>query len=312
MWPVAGLLFVSCFVGVYLLMERLMAPRLAVAERLAAYTQPSVQKARDQGRWSGIPLADRIMGRMDFSRSLELLLEQTDLPIKPFEFVLITALSMLITGAIGLFVTRRLEIAFLLGVVGLLAPIVWVHFLRNRRRAMFARQLPDALQAISNALRAGYGFSQGMAIVAGDHPAPISSEFARAQRELNLGLTVEDVLQNMAQRMQSTDFDLAVSGILINRQVGGNLAELLDQITATIRERVKLKTFIQVLTAEQRLSAMIIIAVPPVLLAILLFAWREYTSYLLVTRAGQVMMAVAACFQVLGAYVIKRIVAIDV
>jgi tight adherence protein B len=131
-------------------------------------------------------------------------------------------------------------------------------------------------------------------------------------QEINLGLAVDDALQNMARRVRSLDLDLAVAGILINRQVGGNLAELLDHVTATLRERVKLKNFIRVLTAQQRLSSVIIIAVPPLLLLILFLGLREYTSYLITTRLGQVLLVVAVLMQTLGVYFIRRIVAIDV
>jgi tight adherence protein B len=137
-------------------------------------------------------------------------------------------------------------------------------------------------------------------------------EFARALREMNLGSTVDEVLQTMGRRMQSADFDLAVAGILINRQVGGNLAELLDNIVTTIRERVKLKAFIRVLTAQQRLSAWVVVAVPPVVLLVMFLGMRAYTSYLLVTHIGQVMLAAAVFLQLIGGYLIRRIVSIDV
>jgi len=312
MWPLALLIFVWCFAGAYFLLSRTLAPRLTVAERLGYYAQPPVKKPAAAGRWSDIPVVERVMGRFEIARSLESDLDQADLPIRPFEFVLISAVAGLGMAVAGLLVGRRSEWAALMGGVGLLVPFISMRVLRNRRRQAFARQLPDALHAISNALRAGYGFGQGVAMIASDHPRPISVEFARAQREMNLGLTLEDVLHGMAKRIRNPDFDLAVSGILINRQVGGNLAELLDRITATIRERVKLKRLIQVLTAEQRFSATIIVAVPPTLLVILFVAWPEYTSYLLVTRVGQILLAAALCLQVLGAYVISKIVTLDV
>ncbi len=312
MWTVALLVFACCLWGLYLLLGRFMGTRLEVAERLANLAQTSRAAPTATGRWSNVPTADRVMGRLGFARSLEVLLDQADLPVKPFEFVLMIAIGTLGLSVLALLVRGHPGLVVAMGMTGFLAPLVWVRLRRSSRLHAFNRQIPDALQAISNSLRAGYGFSQGMAVVASDLPAPISVEFARAQREMNLGLTVEDVLQNMARRMQSLDFDLAVSGILINRQVGGNLAELLDQITATTRERVKLKNFIRVLTAEQRISAMIVMAVPPVMLAILLVAWREYTSYLLVTRVGHVMLGVSVFMQLLGVYFIRRIIAIDV
>jgi tight adherence protein B len=311
-WIVAVLVFACCLWAIYLLISQVMTPRLVIAERLAGLKETIRPSPGAGGRWSDLPTADRIMGRLSTARVLEHLLDEANLPMKPFEFVLIVVLSALAASLGGLLLRRPGWVAALAGMIGFFAPIAWVRLRRLRRRDAFARQIPDALQAIGNSLRAGYGFSQGMAVVASDSPPPTSVEFARAQREMNLGSTVEEVLHNMSRRMQSIDFDLAVSGILINRQVGGNLAELLTHITATIRERVKLKAFIRVLTAEQRLSAIIIMAVPPVMLFILLTAWREYTSYLLFTRIGHVLLAGSILLQLLGVYFIRRIVAIEI
>jgi tight adherence protein B len=311
MWPIAVLLFFCCFWGTYFVVAKFMTPQLAVADRLTYYAE-KLRKPAAPGRWSDIPTADRLMGRLGLAQSIELLLDQGDLAIKPFELILMLIVAALAASVIGLLFHRSPAVVVELAMVGGVIPLVWVHLKRSRRREAFIRQTPEALQAISNALRAGFGFGQGMTIVATDLPAPISVEFARAQREMNLGLTVDDALQNMARRMQSPDFDLAVSGILINRQVGGNLAELLDQVSATIRERVKLKNFIRVLTAQQRLSAWIVMAVPPLLAGILFLGLREYTNYLLTTNIGHAMLLLAVFLQFLGMYSIRRIVSIEV
>jgi tight adherence protein B len=309
--PLIIAVFVTSAWLLYLLVSRLMAPRVSIAERLDSLAQRGAAPTAS-GRWSDLPAADRLMTQSNFGPRVEHLLDDADLPMKPFEFVLLVIVLAL--GLLATAIVLRLEPLLVLAmcVLGVSIPILWVRARRSARRNAFNQQIPDALQAIASTLRVGYGFSHGMAVVAQDLPKPISVEFARAQREMNLGLTVEDVLQAMARRMQSRDFDLAVSGILINRQVGGNLAELLDQISATIRERVKLQTFIRVLTAEQRLSAIIIMAVPPILLVILLIAWRDYMSFLLVTRVGQVLLALAILMQIVGVYFIRRIVAIEV
>jgi len=312
MWALILVVFATCSWLFYLIVARVMGPRLVVAERLATLGETSQPAAQVPFRWSNMPAADRIMGRLDLSRSLELLLDEADLPMKPFEFVLLLIVCALSLTAAGLVAGRGTGIGVLMGMLGFLAPIVWVRLRRQGRRDAFNRQIPDALQAIGNSLRAGYGFGQGMAVVAKDLPRPVSAEFARALREMNLGMTVEDVLRDTARRMQSLDFELAVSGIHINRQVGGNLAELLDHITATIRERVKLQAFIRVLTAEQRLSALVIMAVPPVLFVILFIAWRQYMSYILISRIGLALLALALLMQLVGIYFIRRIVDIEV
>ncbi|MDR7426271.1 MAG: type II secretion system F family protein [Armatimonadota bacterium] len=315
MWPIALLVFVGCFSVIYLVLRWLAEPRLAMAERLARYASRAGQNPT-AGYGAGESAAGRLNDRLKISRSLDDLLDQADLPLKSGEFVLIAGLCALGLSLLGKLAVRgrgtALLAALLLGIIGVLTPLLWARLRKLRRRAAFNRQLPDALQTIANSLRAGHGFTQGMAAVANDLPAPISAEFARALREMNLGSTVEDVLMRMAYRMQSLDFDLAVSGILINRQIGGNLAELLDHITATIRERVFLKNFIRVRTAQQRLSAIIIAITPAVLLAIFLIGVPEYMSYLLFTDAGRSMLAVSLFMQLLGAYFLRRIVAIDV
>jgi tight adherence protein B len=306
------LVFVTSLWLAYLVLSRMLGTRLAVAERLELLSEQGAGAPATPGRWSDLPAAERLMTRSQVGPAIEQLLDDADLPMKPFEFVLLVIVMGLGVLVAAVATRRDPLVAVSLTVLGVLIPILWVRARRAGRRDAFNGQIPDALQAIAATLRAGYGFSHGMAVVAADLPKPISVEFARAQREMNLGLTVDEVLQTMARRMQSRDFDLATSGILINRQVGGNLAELLDQISATIRERVKLQTFIRVLTAEQRLSAIIIMAVPPILMVILLIAWREYMSYLLLTRVGQVLLAVAVLAQMLGVYFIRRIVAIEV
>jgi tight adherence protein B len=307
-WIIAVLVFASTLLVAYALITRMVGTRVEVAERLEAYTAagrkplPTSRRSDDDSRASQ---------RLRQFR-MEDLLDEADLPITPFEFVLLSAVCALVLGAVGYVVGRSVAGAILLGVPGLLVPLIWARLKRLRRQIAFAQQLPDALQSIANSLRAGFGFNQGMTVISTDFSPPISVEFARAMQEINLGLTVDDSLQNMARRVRSLDFDLAVAGILINRQVGGNLAELLDQVTATIRERVKLKNFIRVLTAQQRLSSVIIMIVPPLLLVILLLGMREYTSYLVTTRLGQVLLAIAVMMQLLGIYFIRRIVAIDV
>ena len=313
MWLIGLLVFVCTAWVAGLLLTRSMAPRFATAERLSGFVRPVRAATPAAGaRWSGIPSIDRAMARLDFVRDLERLLDAADVPIKSFEFLLMAAICALAVSALGLLATHNGLIVVPGAAVGAGAPVLWLVLKRNRRRQAFNRQLPDALQALAGALRVGLGLNQGMAMVAADHPDPIAAEFARAQREGNLGLGIDQVLQNMSRRMHSEDFDLAVAGILINRQVGGNLAELLDQVTATLRERVRLKNFIRVLTAQQRISAVIVIAIPPILMVILLLGMRQYSGYLLTTQLGHIMLIVSVCMQLLGILFIRRIVAIEV
>lgn len=310
---IAFLVFVVTAWVAGLVLARVMTPGLVTAERLSGYVRPMRATAPERGaRWSNVPAIDKVMTQLNVARKLEGLLDAADAPIKPFEFLLIAVISALAVCALVLLATRNGLLVVPGAIIGAGAPVLWMVLRRNGRRQAFNRQLPDALQALAGALRVGLGLNQGMAMVSADHPNPIAAEFARAQREMNLGLGIDEVLQNMAQRMHSEDFDLAVAGILINRQVGGNLAELLDQVTATLRERVKLKNFIRVLTAQQRISSVIVIAIPPVLMVILLLGMRQYSSYLLTTNLGHIMLIISVIMQLIGILVIRRIVAIEV
>jgi len=313
MWLIAVLVFVCSLWLAGLALSRIMTPRLVATERLTGFVKPMARAATPAAaRWSGIPSVDRAMERSNLGQNLERLLDGADAPLKPFEFIQIVAVCGLLAGAIGLAASHEALIVLPAACLGAGAPFLWVFIKRSRRLDAFNRQLPDALQALAGALRVGLGLSQGMTMVAEEQPYPISAEFRRAQREMNLGLGIDDVLQNMAARVRSENFDLAVAGILINRQVGGNLAELLDQVTATIRERVRLKNFIKVLTAQQRMSAIVILLVPPVLMVILLVGLREYSSFLLATLLGRVLLIISVCMQLLGMFFIRRIMAIEV
>jgi len=313
MWLTAGLVFVCTLWLAGLVLTRLMTPRLATAERLSGFVRPLRPTASGSGaRWSGIPSVERAMAGWSVGRGLERLLDAADVPVKPFEFLLIAAVCALVVALIGLAATHASLIVVPAAAIGAGIPVLWLLMKGSRRREAFNRQLPDALQALASTLRVGLGLNQGMAMIAADHPYPISAEFARAQREMNLGLGTEEVLQNMAARVRSDDFDLAVAGILTNRQVGGNLAELLDQVTATLRERVKLKNFIRVLTAQQRISSIIVIAIPPILMVVLLVGMREYSSYLVTTTIGHIMLAISVLMQLAGIYFMRRIAAIEV
>jgi tight adherence protein B len=315
MWTLILVVFVGSFAVVYILAVFFLGPRLTVADRLS-FSAAQARARPLRGEAGGSGGVQPAVGS-SLTRAIEALLEGADVPIKPSEFLAGVAVVVLgVTAVAAVFGRRELGGAALLiplgGLLAILLPLLWLRLKRYRRRAALNRQLPDALQSVSSSLRAGYGFTQGMARVAADLPPPISLEFARAMREMNLGATVEDVLRGMARRIASLDFDLAVSGILINRQVGGNLAGLLDQLTATIRERVELKNFVRIRTAQQRLSAVIIAGVPPLLVLLFLAGLPDYVEYLLTTRIGLALIGTSIAMQVLGVYFIRRIIAIDI
>ncbi len=204
-------------------------------------------------------------------------------------------------------------------IVGFFLPRFWVSRRKNSRLKAFNDQLADTITLIANALRAGASFLQSVEMVVRETPAPMSTEFARVVREVNLGLPFDQALDNMVRRVRSEDLDLMVTAISIQHQVGGNLAEILDSIAFTIRERVRIKGEIRTLTAQQRMSGLIIGLLPIALFAMLsiiapsfMGALFDQKVKLLGLPAGAILLGAGGFMMLLGFLAIRRIVDIEV
>ncbi|HUY10522.1 MAG TPA: type II secretion system F family protein [Candidatus Dormibacteraeota bacterium] len=189
-------------------------------------------------------------------------LARADVKLRPAEWYLIRIGVVVLLALIGFALYRSLIFAAILGVIGVFIPPLVLRFRARRRLGHFNDQLGDTLILLSNALKAGYSFPQAMASIARSAPPPTSEEFARATREVQLGVTTDAALTHMVHRIQSDDLDLVVTAVQIQRVVGGNLAEIFDNIAFTIRERIRIKGEIKTLTAQARASSFIITGLP--------------------------------------------------
>jgi Flp pilus assembly protein TadB len=196
--------------------------------------------------------------------------------------------------------------------VGTILPQLYVQRKQRSRLILFNGQIADALILTANSLRAGYSFLQALDIASREMPAPISQEFARALKEMNLGIPTEEALEGMTQRIDSDDWDLVVTAVLIQRQVGGNLAQVLETIAETIRERVRIKGEISTLTAQGRISGIIISLLPIGLGAVMLILNKDYLFTLFSNPVGLMMVGIAFTSQIIGGVLIKKIVNIEV
>lgn len=239
-------------------------------------------------------------------------LARADLKMKPSEWVLAVAGAGVL---LGLLMTVRFgtPVAFLPCpvVVWILSGVV-LRVLQGRRLRAFDRQLGDTIMLLSNALKAGYSFAQAIATVSKTASPPISEEFARATREMALGISVDDALNHMVRRNRSEDFDLMVTAVQIHRVVGGNLAEILDTIAHTIRERVRIKGEIRTLTAQARFSGWIITLLPFGLGAILTLISPAYFTPMFHESLGIIMLVMAGISMAIGIALIQKIVKIEV
>lgn len=248
-----------------------------------------------------------------WAKLLEHKLIQAGLPLRGSEFLVICS-GMALMAALLLFLLagRSIAAAVYGAAIGFGLPVLVLRIKVQRRLRQFNAQLGDVLILIANSLRTGYSFLQSIEMVSREMPPPISIEFGRLLKEMNLGVVAEDALNNMAKRMNSDDLDLVVTAVVIQRQVGGNLAEILDNIANTIRERVKIKGEIKTLTAQGKVSGIIICLLPICLGFIIYLMNPEYIRVLFIHPLGKMMLIGAVVSQIFGIIMIRKVVSIDV
>ena len=237
--------------------------------------------------------------------------EQADVKIKPSALFGI-AVGL---GFVGSLISTILVNVYVAPVGGLLLfvlPFVWLWWKRNARLKKFAAQLPEAMELVARALRAGHSLAAGMHVVADEMPEPISKEFGRVYEEQNLGIGLEDALNNMCVRIPNLDLRFFVTSVNIQRQTGGDLAEILDRIGHVIRERFKILGQVKALTAEGRLSGVVLIALPIGLFLLMLHMKPDYIQLLWTDETGIKMSVAAIVLMLIGSYAIKKIVDIKV
>ncbi|HEX2973794.1 MAG TPA: type II secretion system F family protein, partial [Tepidisphaeraceae bacterium] len=198
------------------------------------------------------------------------------------------------------------------GAMGAASPFATVSFRRSRRQRILADQLIDALDFLARVLRAGHSLSTGFQMMGDELPEPIATEFRRCYAQHSLGQPLEQAMLEMAESVDCTDFSFFVTSVIIQRQTGGDLAELLDNISEVVRKRIRLQQHVKALTAEGRASGYILTAMPPVVLMLLYFRSPSYEGVLLYTHGGRMLLLGMAFLQLVGLAIIKRIVTVKV
>ena len=242
---------------------------------------------------------------------LPTMIEQADANVKPSALFGVG----MVAGAVGGLVTGFLVNIYVAPVMALglfSAPFLWLIWKRKSRLKRFAGQLPDAMELVARALRAGHALAAGMHVVAEEMPEPISKEFGRIYEEQNLGIPLEESLNGMCLRVPNLDLKFFVTSVAIQRQTGGDLAEILDRIGYVIRERFKILGQVKALTAEGRLSGIVLIALPIGLFLMMLFMKPDYIELLWKDPMGIKMSVGAVILMMIGSYSIKKIIDIKV
>lgn len=255
---------------------------------------------------------DQVVGghgiRADFKKRIE----RAGFRIRPDEFMYFHLIGVVVSGVVTRVFTGNLIVMALVLVAAALGPVMYLDMAASRRRARFDAQLPDVVSLISGSLRAGWGIQQALELIVGEIGEPAATEFARVQSETRLGLSLEESLEKMARRLGSEDFRWIASAIAIQREVGGNLAEILDIAVGTIRERAELRREVHSLTAEGRFSAIVLIALPFLLLAALAVVSPKYLSSMTGSSYGPFLLAFAALLLAVGGVWLYRISKVEV
>jgi tight adherence protein B len=290
--------------------------------RMRAVIQPGQSLSAQQtaasiqtGGWipdSVTKFGTRFAESRGFSERLDAELEAAGVSVRSGEFVVASAVGALVFGVLGAALLGSWLLAIVIAAIGGAFPTILLRSALKKRADKLREQLPDVLTIMASSLRAGHSFLQSLDTVAKEITQPAAAEFQRVVAEIRLGRPAEDALEALAERVGSPDFKWAVLAVNIQREVGGNLAEILDNVADTLRERAQMRRQIRVLTAEGRLSAWVLTLLP-VAIATYMFAVNpEYIGLLFTTRLGLFMVGIAIILLVLGVFWMRKIVDIDV
>lgn len=294
----------------------LVVPRRASLARVEFYDQ-SAESSEPSRQASGlrarmVDAVGYVAGRRGFTRALQVKLQRAGVALRPVEYMYFHLLTVIVLGLLTRLLTGSLAVAVFVVALGAAAPLVALESAIRRRVRAFEEQLPDILGLLASSLRAGWSISQAIGLVVEQMPAPASVEFQRVQTEIRLGLPVDEALRKMADRLGSEDFRWAVAAIAIQRDVGGNLAEVLDIVASTMRERAELHRHVRGLTAEGRISGTILMSLPFVELVALLVVNPSYMSQLFTTPLGITMAAAGVLLLIVGAVWLRHALKVEV
>lgn len=312
-------IFISLlFIAIYLLF---FESKVKLKERLETYTTNSVKSeyketevkvSSKKEKITFLGILGKVLPLERYFQKKKILLTQARLLIKPEEFFGICMIVAFILSLIFFVLFGNIIFGVLGFIIGFKIPGIYVKNIKKTRAKKLNNQLPEALSILANGLRAGLSFNQAMMIAGKEMENPIAEDLNRVVHENVLGKEMEEALKDFAERTADDDVEILVTAILIQRQVGGNLSEILDIISNTIRERVKLKGDIRTMTAQAKLSAVIIGMIPPIIVGILYLLNRDFMMPLFTTLVGNFMIGFAVIMQSIGIFILVKILDLKV
>ena len=318
---IAIVAFFIVFAGVFVMASlldsrrsraRLLRERLATVQQ-AAERAPTEELAllRDE-LLSEIPALNRLLQRSGRVSRLRRLLQQADIKIRAGNFLLICIFSAALLGMIVTLLTKDMMFGWVGAVAGLPIPFGYASFLRSKRFQKFETLFPEAIDTLARAVRAGHAFTTALELIAGEMAEPVAGEFRKLFEEQKFGLPVRDALLNLAERIPIVDVKFFVTAVMLQRETGGNLAEILDNLSYVIRERFKIQRQVRVYTAQGRLTMLLLMALPPIIILVMEVMNPDFIKPLFNDPIGHLLIVVGVILQTIGFFMIRKIIQIQV
>jgi len=291
---------------------RLIKERLA-NERKAPELAPDEELAllRDE-QLSQIPALDQLLRRSARVTDIQKMLAQAGMSIRAGNFLGLSALAGVAATFVAYGLSKRMEVAWVAMLVGFVLPYSYASYRRNKRFEQFEALFPEAIDTLARAVRAGHAFTTALEMITDEVAEPVASEFRQLYEEQKFGMPVRDALLNLTVRMPLVDVKFFVTAVMLQRETGGNLAEILDNLSYVIRERFKIQRQVRVYTAQGRLTMALLMGMPPIIVTVMLILNKDFIRPLFSDPIGHTLLVAGITLQTVGYFVIRRIIRIQV
>jgi tight adherence protein B len=317
---IAVLVFLVVTMAVFVtmsLLDQRKAQARVLRERLSNVQKPTEQAAPDVALLrdevlSRIPAFDTFLRRSERVSALQKMLAQGSVDVRAGNFLMLCAVSTLVLAAIAFIAGGTLLFAWAGALLGFFVPYAYASHMRTKRFQKFEEKFPEAIDTLARAVRAGHAFTTALEMIANEVSEPVAGEFRQLYEEQKFGLPVRDALLNLAERVPLVDVKFFVTAVMLQRETGGNLAEILDNLSYVIRERFKILRQVRVHTAQGRLTMMLLMALPPAVVGIMLVLNPGFIRPLFTDPVGHALIVGGITLQTMGYFVIRKIIRIQV
>jgi tight adherence protein B len=286
--------------------------RLTSIGRMSHASRAEIQNLLKNSVYSEVPLVNDLLSRLPMVRRIDLLLERANVDMSVGTFILCSGGAGAVAILLMLIVGQPFLFAFLAGMAASVCPYFYLKYITWKRLRRFLEQMPDGLDMISQSLQAGLGLTQAMVFVSKEMPDPLGTEFSVFIEEVNLGLPLADALKKFEERISLPEVRLFNTALLVQREVGGSLAELLNKLADIIRDRFRIERLIKSLTAQNRMSAWVMCSIPPFLAVFMFMRERKMMDEMVSDPAGRAMLAAALVLEIVGILVFRKLIKLHI